>query len=349
MKLGLVGLPQVGKRTLFSLLTGQDGDKVNLGLAKVRDTRFEKLVEMFHPKKETPAQMEFVLLPDMDTDASRNAETLKGLEKVDVICYLARVFEDDTVFHAEGDVNARRDIQALWDELILSDQIFVEKRLERLAKEKRPNDIARAAKETELMTRMLTHLEEGHPLSQFVFSEEDEKLISSYPFLTRKAVMVVLNVGEDQLGDEHLIEELEQEFTGKGFRWIAISAQIEQEVSQLDDEERTSFLEELGIEKPALDRLTLLCYETLGLMSYFTVGEDEVRAWTIQQGALAPVAGGVIHGDIERGFIRAEVMQFEDLIELGSEQKVKAAGKFVLKGRDAVIDDGDIIHFLFKV
>lgn len=349
MKLGLVGLPQVGKRTLFSLLTGQDGDKVNIGLAKVRDARFDKLVEMFQPKKETPAQMEFMLLPDMDTDASRNAETLKGLEQVDVICYLARVFEDDTVFHVEGDVNAQRDVQALWDELILSDQIFVEKRLERLAKEKRPNDVQRAAKETELMTRMQTHLEDGRPLSQFDFSDEDKKLITSYPFLTLKALMVVLNVGEDQLGNDNVVQKISQDFVDQGFKWIAISAQIEEEVSQLDDEERVSFLEDLGIEQPALDRLTLLCYETLGLMSYFTVGEDEVRAWTIRQGALAPVAGGVIHGDIERGFIRAEVMQYDDLIELGSEQNVKAAGKFVQKGRDAVIDDGDIIHFLFKV
>jgi len=349
MKLGLVGLPQVGKKTIFSLLTGQDGDKVNIGLAKVRDARFEKLVEMFNPKKETPAQMEFVLLPDMDTDSSRNAEALRSLEKVDVICYLARVFEDDTVFHVEGDVNARRDIQAFWDELILSDQIFVEKRLERLAKEKRPNDAQRAAKETELMTRMQAHLEDGKPLSQFELSGEDKKLISSYPFLTLKAVIVVLNVGEDQIGDDALTQEIEQSFSDQSFRWISISAQIEQEVSLLDDEERAVFLEELGIEQPALDRLTLLCYETLGLMSYFTVGEDEVRAWTILQGALAPEAGGAIHGDIERGFIRAEVMQYDDLIELGSEQKVKAAGKKEKKGRDAVIDDGDIIHFLFKV
>lgn len=161
--------------------------------------------------------------------------------------------------------------------------------------------------------------------------------------------MVVLNVGEDQIGDDSLSQEIEERFADQGFRWIAISAQIEQEVSQLDDEERIAFLEELGIEQPALDRLTLLCYETLGLMSYFTVGEDEVRAWTIRQGALAPEAGGVIHGDIERGFIRAEVMKYDDLMELGSEQKVKAAGKFVQKGRDAAIDDGDIIHFLFKV
>ncbi|MGA1198404.1 MAG: redox-regulated ATPase YchF [Candidatus Latescibacterota bacterium] len=349
MKLGLVGLPQVGKRTLFSLLTGQDGDKVNIGLAKVRDARFEKLVDMFHPKKETPAQTEFMLLPDMDTEASRNAETLRGLEKVDVICYLARAFEDETVFHVEGDVNALRDVQSFWDELILSDQIFVEKRLERLAKEKRPNDVQRAAKETELMTKMQAHLEDGKPLSFFVLTDEDKKLISSYPFLTLKAVMVVLNVGEDQIGDDSLSLEIEERFADQGFRWIAISAQIEQEVSQLDDEERIAFLEELGIEQPALDRLTLLCYETLGLMSYFTVGEDEVRAWTIRQGALAPEAGGVIHGDIERGFIRAEVMKYDDLMELGSEQKVKAAGKFVQKGRDAAIDDGDIIHFLFKV
>lgn len=354
MKLGLVGLPQVGKKTVFSLLTGQPtgagGGKANsLGLATVRDERFDRLVEMYRPKKETPAQMELALLPDLDTQADRNADAFKGLEKVDVICYLARVFEDDTIFHVAGEVNAKRDIQAFWDELLLSDQIFVEKRLERLAKEQRQKDAQRAAAELALMGRMQAHLEAGHPLSRLDLTAEDRKLISSYPFLTLKAVIVVLNVGEDQLADDGLVAGFAERFAEQGFEWIAISAQIEQEISLLDDEARAAFLAELGIAQSALDRLTLLCYQTLGLMSYFTVGEDEVRAWTIRKGSLAPQAGGAIHGDIERGFIRAEVMRYGDLIALGDEQKVKAAGKLVQKGKDAEILDGDIIHFLFKV
>jgi len=293
--------------------------------------------------------MEFVLLPDLDTQADRNTDVFRGLEQVDVICLLARVFEDDTVFHVEGDVNAKRDVQAFWDELLLADQIFVEKRLERLAKEQRTKNVPRAEQENELMIRMQAHLEEGHPLSQFEMSADEQLLTGSYPFLTTKAVIVVLNVGEDQIGDDGIVGEVSAEFVDCGFEWIAISAQIEDEISQLDDEEREVFLEELGIEHPALDRLTLLCYETLGLISFFTVGKDEVRAWTIRNGALAPEAGGAIHGDIERGFIRAEVMRYEDLVELGDEPKVKAAGKFVLKGKDAEILDGDVIHFLFKV
>jgi len=349
MKLGLVGLPQVGKKTLFSLLTGQEAKPGAIGLARVRDERFDRLVTMYHPKKETPAQMDFVLLPDMDTDAERNAPMFKALESVDVIFYLARVFEDDTVFHAEGDVNARRDIQMFWDELLLADQIFVEKRLARLAREQRSKDAQRAAKESDLMTRMQAHLEEGQPLSRFKLNDEEQKLTGSYPFMTQKAVIVALNVGEDQIGDEAMVAEITGHFADQDFEWIAISAQIEQEISLLDDDERAAFLEELGIEQPALDRLTLLCYETLGLLSYFTVGEDEVRAWTIRKGTLAPKAGGVIHGDIERGFIRAEAIQYDDLMELGDEQKVKAAGKYVQKGKEAEIVDGDIIHFLFKV
>lgn len=347
MKLGLVGLPQVGKRTLFSLLTGQTS--TDMGQAVVRDIRFDKLVEMHKPEQEVPAQMEFVLLPDLDTQAERNEEVFRGLEQVDVICLLARVFEDDTVFHIEGDVNAKRDVQAFWDELLLADQIFVEKRLERLAKEQRTKDVQRAAQETDLMTRMQAHLEAENPLSQFELSADEKKLTGSYPFLTNKAVLVVLNVSEDQIGDDGIVADISANFADCGFEWIAISAQIEDEISQLDDEERAAFLAELGIEQPALDRLTLLCYETLGLISFFTVGEDEVRAWTIRKGTLAPQAGGAIHGDIERGFIRAEVMRYEDLMELGDEQKVKASGKFVLKGKDAEIFDGDVIHFLFKV
>jgi len=352
MKLGLVGLPQVGKKTLFELLTGQAPgmDRPLPGLADVRDQRFEQLVDLYNPKKRTPAQIDFVMLPDMDTVAERNRELFQHLERVDVICYVARAFEDDTVFHVDGDVNAVRDINTFAEELELGDLIFLEKRLERIEKEVgRKLDPADADKERDLLTRMKDHLEGGKTLVSFDFTEEDERIISSYPFLTRKPVVVVLNVGEGELGDSGQIEQLSQDYADRSFRLISISAQVEQEISQLDDEEREAFLEDLGIESPAIDRLTLLCYETLGLISFFTVGEDEVRAWTIRDGSRAPQAGRAIHQDIERGFIRSEVMRYQDLIELGSEQKVKEAGKLTQKGKDHVVEDGEIHHFLFKV
>ena len=346
MRLGLVGLPQVGKKTLFRLLTGHTGE---IGQAKVRDVRFDRLVQMYKPEREVPAEMAFVLLPDLDTQADRNIPVFRDLEQVDVICLLARVFENDTVFHIAGDLDAKRDVQTFWEELLLADLIFVEKRLERLAKDRHTKDKLRAEQEKDLMTRMQAHLETGKPLRQFARTAEEIKMTSSYPFLTTKAVIVVLNTGEDQIGDDEITNEIAADFADCGFEWIAISAQIEEEISQLDDEAREDFLADLGIEQPALDRLTLLCYETLGLISFFTVVNNEVHAWTIRKGTLSPQAGGAVHGDIERGFIRAEIMRYEDLITLGDEQKVKAAGRLMVKGKDAEVLDGDVIHFLFKV
>jgi GTP-binding protein YchF len=355
MKLGLVGFPQVGKRTLFRLLTGKEpnseGKKGNgLGLAKVRDARFDRLVEIYAPRQETPAHIEFILLPDLDQQASHNDQVLRDLEHVDVICHLVRAFQDDTVFHIHGTVDPRRDIRLFDDELQLNDLLFIEKRLERLKKEQnKKKDVQKTAMENDLLTRMKAHLETGRFLRNFSLTEVEEKLIASYPLLTRKAVIVILNVGEDGLGDEGLLETLKETFSEQGFRWIVVSAKIEQELCQLDAAERQTFLEELQLDQPALDRLTMLCYKTLGLISFFTVGPDEVRAWTDRQGSLAPQAAGVIHSDFERGFIRAEVMKYQDLIKLGSEQKVKEVGRYMQKGRDYVVEDGDIINFLFNV
>ena len=355
MKLGLVGFPQVGKRTLFRLLTGKEpnseGKKGNgLGLARVRDARFDRLVEIYAPRQETPAQMEFLLLPDSDQEASRNDQILRGLEHVDVICHLVRAFQDDTVFHVHGTVNPRRDILLFNEELQLNDLLFVEKRLERLEKEQnKKKDVQKMAMETDLLTRMKIHLETGRFLRNFPLTEAEEKLVASYPLLTRKAVIVILNVGENEVGDQDLIGKLEEELGEQDFQWIAVSAKIEQELCHLDGADRQTFLEELQLDQPALDRLTMLCYKTLGLISFFTVGPDEVRAWTNRQGSLAPQAAGVIHSDFERGFIRAEVMKYQDLVKLGSEQKVREVGKYLQKGRDYVVEDGDIINFLFHV
>ncbi|OGP90575.1 MAG: redox-regulated ATPase YchF [Deltaproteobacteria bacterium RBG_16_47_11] len=355
MKLGLVGFPQVGKRTLFRLLTGKEpnseGKKRNgLGLARVRDARFDRLVEIYAPREETPAHIEFLLLPDLDQQVSRNEQILRDLEQVDVICHLVRTFQDDTVFHIHGTVGPHRDILLFNEELQLNDLLFIEKRLERLGKEQnKKRDVQKMAMEADLLTRMKENLETGCFLRDFLLTEAEEKLIDSYPLLTRKAVIIILNVGEEVPETHDLMDQLKEDFREQEFQWIAVSAKIEQELCQLDATDRQTFLEELQLDQPALDRLTMLCYKTLGLISFFTVGPDEVRAWTDRQGSLAPQAAGVIHSDFERGFIRAEVMKYQDLIKLGSEQKVREVGKYMQKGRDYVVEDGDIINFLFNV
>jgi len=355
MKLALVGFPQVGKRTLFRLLTGKEpgseGKKGTiLGLAKVRDSRFDLLVEIYAPRQKTPAHMEFLLLPDLDQQSSRNDQILRGLEQVDVICHLVRTFQDDTVFHIHGTVDPRRDIVFLNQELQLNDLLFLEKRLERLEKEQNhKKDVQQTAMERDLLVRMKGHLENGLFLRNLLFTEAEEKIISGYPLLTRKAVIIILNSGEEVSATHELIHRLEEDFSGQDFQWIAVSAKIEQELCQLDAPDRQTFLEELQLDQPALDRLTMVCYRTLGLISFFTVGPDEVRAWTNRQGSLAPQAAGVIHSDFERGFIRAEVMKYQDLIRLGSEQKVREMGRYMQKGRDYVVEDGDIVNFLFNV
>jgi len=355
MKLGLVGFPQVGKRTLFRLLTGKEpnpeGKKGNaLGLAKVRDARFDRLVEIYNPRQETPAQIEFLLLPDLDPQASRSDQVLQGLEHVDVICHLVRAFQDDSVFHIHGMVDPRRDILLFNEDLQLNDLLFIEKRLERLEKERnRKKDVQKTAMEIDLLTRMKVHLEAGRFLRSFSVAEVEEKVIAGYPLLTRKAVIIILNAGEEIPEAHDQIGQLKESFREQDFQWIAVSAKIEQELCHLDPADRQTFLEELQLDQPALDRLTMLCYETLGLISFFTVGPDEVRAWTDRQGSLAPQAAGVIHSDFERGFIRAEVMKYRDLIKLGSEQKVKEVGRYMQKGRDYVVEDGDIINFRFNV
>ncbi len=353
MRLALVGLPNVGKKTLFELLTGQTlkNDRVHdgvSGLADVRDSRFESLVEMYRPEKRTPAQIEFALLSDLVSEADRNRELFDDLERVDVICYVARAFQDATVFHASGSVEPGRDIRGFAEELVLRDLVFIEKRLERIEKERGKRlSLQAAEQEGELLLRMQAHLEAGSTLASFDMSEEEQRITGGYPFITTRPAIVIANVGEgeDLALSEDLIEDLEK----KQFRVICVSAKLEQEISELEPAERDAFLAELGVEEPAIDRLTRLCHEALGLISFFTVGEDEVRAWTIRRGSLAPQAGRAIHADIGKGFIRSEVMRYEDLISLGSERGVKEAGRLMQKGRDHVVQDGEVHHFLFKV
>jgi len=357
MKIGIIGLPQVGKKTLFELLTGEkmplniDPSKgeIKMGIAKVRDSRFDRLVEMYKPQKKVPATIDIVSLPRFDKETVSSGEFLKSLEKCDALCHVVRAFKDESVFHVEGSVNSLRDTENVFSELILGDLILVEKRLERMEKELKFKSNPGQAKEKEILLRMKALLDQNQPLNTLPLTEDERKLTSTYQFLTQKTIILVLNVGEDQLADQSLVKTLEDKYQTFGIKVMQISAKIEAELASLAPEEQEAFLKDLNIKESALSQLTRLCYETLGLISFFTVGEDEVRAWTTKRNSLAPQAAGVIHSDLERGFIRAEIMRYEDLVSLGSEAKLKEAGKLLLKGKDYVVQDGDIMHVRFSV
>ena len=357
MQIGLIGLPQVGKKTLLRLLTHVDAQTVAAanggaipGICPVRDPRVDRLAGMYKPKKVTPATIQYLLMPDMTKDSAKNQLLLASLQLVDVLAHVVRAFADETVFHLEGSVDPLRDIETVHAELLLNDLMFVEKRLERIAKEQIRRSGMDRAKEQALLAKLQDHLNANLPLRTLSLDAEEAKVLSSAPLLTRKPLLLILNVGEDGIRDRALLEQVSARYAAGRIHAVQLSAKIEDELSQLDDPaERAAFLKELGILEPAIDGLTRASYETLGLISYFTVGEDEVRAWTVRRGSSAAEAGGAIHSDIQRGFIRAELMKYADLITLGSEQAVAGAGKAQLKGKEYVVEDGDILNFRFSV
>ena len=357
MQIGLIGLPQAGKKTLLRLLTGVDVSSAAPdrngavpGICPVRDPRIERLVALYHPQKTTPATIQYLLLPDLTKDSAKNQAFFTALLSVDALSCVVRAFADEAVFHVDGSVDPLRDIETLQAELFLNDLIFIEKRLERLAKESMKKGGAEREREQALYQRLQAHLNENHPLRTLALEPQEQKLLTSAPLLTRKACLSVLNVGESDIQDRRVADEMARRFSGQRVAVVQLSAKIEGELAQLDDPaERQAFMNELGIAEPAIDGLTRVSYEALGLISYFTVGTDEVRAWTIRRGAFAPEAGGAIHSDIERGFIRAELIKYDDLMSLGSEPAVAAAGKAYLKGKDYLVEDGDILNFRFNV
>jgi hypothetical protein len=356
MKIGLLGLPQAGKKTLLRLLTGVDAAAtapVNgavPGICPVRDPRVDRLVSLYRPKKVTPARIEFLLLPDLTKDSAKNQDLFKALQLVDVLALVVRAFADDRVFHVDGSVDPLRDAAAAQAELLLNDLLFVEKRRERLAQEQRKPGGADRAKEQALLARLHAHLDAEQPLRTLTLATEERKLLSGAALLTRKPLLLILNVGEDAVARPEVLQAVTARWGPHQVHAVQVSAKIEEELAQLDEPaERDAFLASLGLTESAIDRLSRVAYEALGLISYFTVGEDEVRAWTVRRGAAAPEAGGVIHSDIERGFIRAEQMRYDDLIALGSEQAVAAAGKAHLKGREYIVEDGDVLSFRFNV
>lgn len=356
MQIGLMGLPQAGKKTLMRLLTGVDATRVSAdngaaipGICPVRDPRLDRLVALYHPAKVTPATIQYWLMPDVTKDSAKNQDLLKALLTVDALACVVRAFHDETIFHLDGSVDPFRDVNAVHAELILNDLLFVEKRLERIAKEAKSRGGVDRSQEQALLVKLQAYLNDSRPMRTRTLDAQEERLLSGTPLLTRKPCVIVLNVDEAAVCDPRLSQELARRNAEQQVHVVQLSAKIEEELSQLDNpKERAAFMKELGIAEPAIDGLTRVSYEALGLLSYFTVGSDEVRAWTVRRGAFAPEAGGAIHSDIERGFIRAELIKYDDLITLGSEQAVAAAGKASLKGKDYLVEDGDILSFRFN-
>jgi len=362
MKFGLFGYPNAGKKTLFELLTGEPLNgrysEANTGAipgaVPVRDRRLDRLAELYRPQKVTPAVLEFLLVPEPPgAELQKSGEALEDvfreLERMDVLGVMVRDFPDDAIFHIRGSVDPLRDLREWLEELLLRDQMFVEKRLDRLQKELRTKKIADKEKEEKLFRKLLLHLETGRSLRTLTLTEDERKRLRHYSLLTRKPMLLILNVAEDRAADAEVPAALREEADRHGIQVLLLSVKIEHELAQLSPEDREPFLEELGITEPALEKLTRTVYSLLGLITYFTVGSDEVRSWAVPAGSPAPRAARAIHADIERGFIRAELMRYEDLMAFGSEEKLKSAGKMQLKGRDYIVQDGDILSFRFNV
>jgi len=355
MKVGIIGLPQTGKKTLFQVITGavlreQSGAKPVPGTADIRDQRFDRLVAMYHPKKETRARLELVLLPKMEKENIARGDIFREINDVDALLHVVRAFEDDAIYHESGSVDPIRDMEMVNSELLMHDQIFVEKRIERLETAIKKIKDDKQAKELELIKRMQEHLENEHPLRLMEFSEDEDLMIRSYPLITRKELILAFNVSEEQLADSSLLAKVQPVCEKEKLEAMLVSAQVESEIVQLEsDEEKREFMQDLGIEEPAIEVLTRLCLKALGRISFFTVGPDEVHQWLVRVNSLAPVAAGAIHSDLQRGFIRAEVCKYDELIEHGSEAELKKLGKFYLQGKDYIVVDGDILNIRFKV
>lgn len=343
MKIALLGLTNSGKKTLFTLLTGREatapmkaGESME-GVGPIRDKRVDVLAGLFKPDKTTYAENHFVLCPDI-AEGSQSREWLDPARRCDLLCILIRAFASDAVYHPAGSVDPGRDRANIETELLLADMQLVETRLERLAKEKKGGQTQAQKLEEDILQRFQAALDEEKFLSTVALEPHEEKAIRSLDLITRTPILYAYNISEDDIG---------KDLTPGIF---AISCEIEKEIAAIGDpEEQQEFLEAMGLAAPGLERINAALYDALGLMSFYTVGEDECRAWTIRKGTRAPAAGGKIHSDIERGFIRVEVIKYDDLVELGSEQAVKAKGKLQLQGRDYIIEDGDICHFLFNV